>query len=314
MEKGSYLVTVSVLHMDEYYRADYWPAEGSKIQVAYTGSTAGGSVANTSFVCTALGMRVCFYDVMSTSAQNHSLLKEMEDHGIDVSNVNFVEGLTDAKCIIVSTPKDRTILSVRFPRPPVALNPQQRRLFENAGYIYTLMGRQTLIPDYNETFSRFRQSGAKLVLDVEAAWTDPDHKKFMESADILFFNQFGFSENCGQYTDDEYVGYLFSKGVGMVVQTLGKNGCRVRTPRVDFSQPAYDIPVVDANGAGDTFNGAFLYGLQQQWDLEDTARFAIAAANYAVTQPGPRGGAAEINTILDFMAQHGISFAPARNR
>ena len=52
---------------------------------------------------------------------------------------------------------------------------------------------------------------------------------------------------------------------------------RVHAPKLD---------VVDGNGAGATFSGGFMYGTLQGWDLERTARFAVAAASLKCTVVG----------------------------
>jgi bifunctional ADP-heptose synthase (sugar kinase/adenylyltransferase) len=43
---------------------------------------------------------------------------------------------------------------------------------------------------------------------------------------------------------------------------------------------------VDGSGAGATFSSGFIYGILNEWTLEETVRFAIAAASLKVTRPG----------------------------
>jgi fructose-1-phosphate kinase PfkB-like protein len=52
---------------------------------------------------------------------------------------------------------------------------------------------------------------------------------------------------------------------------------RIRAPRV---------PVVDGCGAGATYSAGFIYGWLQGWRLEDSVRFATAAASLKVTRAG----------------------------
>ena len=79
MIQNSYIVTISVLHMDEYYTAARWPQMGDKAMLTPAGRTPGGSVANASSVCGALGGRVFFYDVLSRSeAVSYTHLEQMQ--------------------------------------------------------------------------------------------------------------------------------------------------------------------------------------------------------------------------------------------
>lgn len=61
----------------------------------------------------------------------------------------------------------------------------------------------------------------------------------------------------------------------MVVQ--GDEIIRVYAPK---------IKAVDGSGAGATFSSGFIYGHLKGWSLEDTVRFAIAAASLKVTRSG----------------------------
>ena len=299
-----YIVTISVLHMDEYYTANNWPEEGGKTIIAPEVNLPGGSVSNTSCVCSTLGANVYFYDVLSKSELNKTLLQDLKNHGINVDYVNFVDGLTDSKCLIISTPAERTILGVLYPKPTVPLSQSQIELFNNASIVYTSMGAQYIIPDEYKNFMDFKHHGALLAFDVEYGFNKPNEKILLESADILFFNEFGFDSNIKDLSEEEYLDHLLESGVRIIVITLGKDGCRVKTKEDDFSIPAYDVKVVDTNGAGDTFNGSFLYGLLQGWEIYDIARFATAAAGYCVTQMGPRGGAVNEDIVRSFIKEH----------
>ncbi|WP_343250698.1 carbohydrate kinase family protein [Diplocloster hominis] len=304
MIQNSYIVTISVLHMDEYYTAARWPQMGDKAMLTPAGRTPGGSVANASSVCGALGGRVFFYDVLSRSEGNEFLLQDMEQYGIDTSFVNFTEEKIDSKCLIIVTGEEKTILCAMPRKPVMALGPEQAELFRNASVIYTMLGAEYIIPDTMAAFDDFKRHGARIALDVEFICESTEQRRFLEAADILFFNQFGFLQNRGDLEEEEYLEYLLNKGVDIIVVTLGGNGCRIKTRNEDLRIPVYDIRVRDTNGAGDTFNAAFLYGIQNHWTVKETGLFATAAANYCVTQEGPRGGAVSESIIRQFMGEH----------
>lgn len=300
-----YIVTVSVLHIDEYYKADNWPEEGNNAIITPEINIPGGSVANASCVCSMLGASVYFYDVLGENELNKTLLLDLQKHGINIDYINFVDGLTDSKCLIIVTPNERTILGVLHPKPSVALSKSQIKLFRNASCIYTSMGMQYIIPDAYDSLMDFKYHGAFLAFDVEYGFDDPYEKTILENADILFFNKFGFNSNRKDLSEEEYLTHLLESGVRIIVITLGKDGCRVKTKEHDFFIPAYDLKVVDTNGAGDTFNGSFLYGLSQGWEIFEVAQFATAAAGYCVTQMGPRSGAVNEDSVRKFMKENG---------
>ena len=81
---------------------------------------------------------------------------------------------------------------------------------------------------------------------------------------------------------------LLEAGAGTALVTLGGDGSlaasademlRVRPPRVS---------VVDGAAAGATFSAGFIYGYLRGWDLEQSVRFATAAASLKCKVIGPR--------------------------
>lgn len=296
-----YIVNISVLHMDEYFSTSKWPKEGDKTIMTPGEKVPGGSVSNAACVSSTLGARVFFYDVLSKSDTNKYLLEDLEKYGVNTEYVNFTDNLIDSKCLIISTPCEKTILGIIHPKPSIPLSDSHLHLFNNAEYIYGTLGFYYFIPDAYKNFNNFKKSGAKLALDVEFGARDKNDTLILESANILFFNEFGFSANRKNLSEEEYLEYLLNKGVEYIVITLGKRGCKVITKSIEFEFPAYDVEVVDTNGAGDTFNGAFLYGLIRDWQIENITKFALGASAYCVTQKGARGGAVSETTIQNFM-------------
>jgi len=50
--------------------------------------------------------------------------------------------------------------------------------------------------------------------------------------------------------------------------------------------PAFSVEAVDTTGAGDVFRGSFIYAYLNGWSIDDTLRFANAAAAVSCTRLG----------------------------
>ena len=76
----------------------------------------------------------------------------------------------------------------------------------------------------------------------------------------------------------------------LIVLKNGKKGCIIysREERIEFG--VYAIEPVDATGAGDSFDGAFLCGLLEGKSLLDAAKLATAAASLNTGAFGPMEG------------------------
>ena len=114
----------------------------------------------------------------------------------------------------------------------------------------------------------------------------------LEDAAILF----------GDRAPEAYVDLLLERGARLVALKLGRDGVLVATAEERHHVPGFDVESVDATGAGDTFDGAFLTERLRGATLTAAARYANAAAalatrGYGAVDPIPRR--AEVERLLD---------------
>ncbi len=81
---------------------------------------------------------------------------------------------------------------------------------------------------------------------------------------------------------DHYLGL----GAPLVALKMGAQGALIATARERLRLPAHRVTAVDATGAGDTFDGAFLARLLAGDDLESAGRYANVAAALSTTGYG----------------------------
>ncbi|MPN45312.1 putative sugar kinase YdjH [bioreactor metagenome] len=74
--------------------------------------------------------------------------------------------------------------------------------------------------------------------------------------------------------------------------------------------PAYQVPVIDTCGAGDSFVAGFLAGLAYGWDMRDTCQFANALAANSVQYLGATTGRLDLAGVRRFMAETPIRPLP----
>lgn len=79
---------------------------------------------------------------------------------------------------------------------------------------------------------------------------------------------------------------LIKAGIETAIITMASQGCMVLQGEEIIRAHAPRVKAVDASGAGATFSSGFVYGYLNGWNLEDTVRFAIAAASLKVTRSG----------------------------
>jgi bifunctional ADP-heptose synthase (sugar kinase/adenylyltransferase) len=79
---------------------------------------------------------------------------------------------------------------------------------------------------------------------------------------------------------------LFNSGIQTAIITMASQGCMVVQGEEIIRVHAPKVKAVDGSGAGATFSSGYIYGYLHGWNLEESTRFAIAAASLKVTRPG----------------------------
>ncbi|NLF66347.1 MAG: sugar kinase [Chloroflexi bacterium] len=107
-------------------------------------------------------------------------------------------------------------------------------------------------------------------------------------------------------TDDEVAARsLLAMGAQVVALKQGSAGATFYTQDETVAAPGFVVEEVDPTGAGDCFNAACVYGLEQRWPLAQVARFATAAGALAVTRQGPMEGAPTAAEVQALIQQNG---------
>lgn len=81
-------------------------------------------------------------------------------------------------------------------------------------------------------------------------------------------------------------GLISSKGVDIVVITMGSKGAFIKDGNTYYEVPVEKIKAVDTTAAGDTFCGALCVGISEGLSIEDAVRMANKASGITVTREG----------------------------
>ncbi len=90
-----------------------------------------------------------------------------------------------------------------------------------------------------------------------------------------------------------------------VVLKQGADGCTVYSESGAVAVPSFPVKEVDATGAGDTFDAAFLWALQRGASLVTAALWANAAGAVSVTVTGPIEGAPNGEKVVALLTANG---------
>ena len=309
MSVMGYVLAIGAVCIDEYYTAESWISEGSKLMVGTGESVVGGMIPNAACVFAKLGVPTKFFDTLNNGPISHRLLEDLQSYGLDTSPVYFDDSITDSKCIIVQTPLDRTIFVAVAEKENIPIEGERLTAFREADYIYTAPCELAHLKNPDALMDDLKAHGVKIVFDVEESNIIDPLKDYLTKASVLFFNEFGFSAYCDGKSEKECIECLFNSGVEIITVTLGKYGSRTILPDREVTCSAYDFPIVDTTGAGDTYNSAFMRCIMEGKEIEYAAKFANMAASYAISVQGPKGGAVSADFVEKLFAEHDGNYA-----
>lgn len=92
---------------------------------------------------------------------------------------------------------------------------------------------------------------------------------------------------------------ISSKGVDIVVITLGENGALIKDGSNYYNIPENKVDVVDTTAAGDTFCGTFCVAISEGLPVQDAVMAANKAASIAVSRQGAQSSIPYKYEIID---------------
>ena len=177
----------------------------------------------------------------------------------------------------------RTYFWQRSPEILSTLNTADLSMLKDAKLMYVdWYDGDAIIRAMNEA----RRCGVPVFLNLEHGHNDPEIlEKYASRATI-----------CQAVTDAAQIGKkgamlsvarkLLKAGIKTAIITMASQGCMVVQDDEIIRVYAPKVKAVDGSGAGATFSSGFIYAYLKKWSLEDSVRFAIAAASLKVTQSG----------------------------
>ena len=158
------------------------------------------------------------------------------------------------------------------------------------------------------------EAGGRVVFDADRY--EKETEEHIGITDVFICSEFFFREMCGEAQSSKALRdglkRIRSRGPKTVIVTRGAKGYAGIDADGYFEGSAFtEIEVVDSTGAGDVFHGAYIYGLLQEKDARESARYAAAVAAIKCTRSGGRTGIPDARTTELFLESGTIDPAVA---
>ena len=275
----------------------------------------GGVAGNALTQLALLDANVGWFGRMGNDEAAKLLLDDFSKNGIDISHIIIEKDKRAMFTWIQVDPQGQRSI-IMFPNSILDITLKDMK-DEFRGYIkdaYMFSSEATIIPlsIVLEGAKIAKEENTKFVLDidvdplslsVENLGTKEELEELISLSYATIPCKSAAKTLTGKEEPYEIVEELLKMGPQFVGITLGKDGCMIGNRKKIVTIPAYHVDVIDTTGAGDAFHGAFMYGLLNQWDIEDIGKFSNAAAALVCTKLGARSNFTQ-KDIYEFMKNY----------
>ena len=255
----------------------------------------GGSAANTMIGVSNFGGTAYYGCKVGKDEPGDFYLNDLTAAGVDSNPNNRADGVTGQCVVLIGPDGERslnTFLGITAEFGPDEVEPE---VFSESDIVY--IEGYLLASDSGFEASLHAQALAKervakvaltlsdvFIVDVFKARVD---ELLKNGVDLLFGNE----AEAMAYTDRTDVSgacLVIGKVVSDFAITLGGEGALVTDGGNVKTVSGFPIEVVDTNGAGDAFAGAFLFGVTNGYSTEEAGKLGCYAGSQVVSKFGPR--------------------------
>lgn len=258
--------------------------------------TGGGSAANTLYAVSQFGGNAFYSCRVANDETGDYFMDQLGHHNIETNkNSQRVDGVS-GRCLVMVTPDaERTMLTYLGVSDNISISEMDFEAASNCEYMYLegyLVTSDTARSAIIEMKEYAREKGIKTAM----TFSDPSMLEYFkdnvnevlgDGVDLLFCNRQEAQLWSGEEDLDKAIEALKTKAKQFAV-TTGAEGSVLWDGKQLIKVAPRRVPVIDTNGAGDMYSGAFLYGITNGMSFEDAGSLASVASATVVTQYGPR--------------------------
>lgn len=299
----SKVVGIGACVMDTLINVPNYPTEDTKLRATNSKPAGGGPVATGIVAVSKLGVDAEYIGVLSDDNGGQFLLNDFKKYGVGVDNVVVKSGYRSFTSVIwlSAATTSRTCVFDKGNLPALVLNDAQKEAIKNA---------ELLMVDGNEMdaaveAAKFaRENGVKVLYDCGGLYEGVE--RLLEHTDIMIPSEEFSLGHTGAQTAEEAARKLFEMySPEVVVITQGKRGGLLYDGKTAVSYPIYPAVVVDSNGSGDVFHGAFASAVVRGFDYETCCHFSSAVSAIKCTGVGARESVPDFDTVKAYLKENG---------
>lgn len=288
---------------DTIISLDRYPDEDTKMRASAVRPAGGGPCATGLVAAAKLGAQASYIGVLSDDNIGAFLISDFKKYGVSTDCIKLVPGCSAfTSFVLLSAEKTtRTVVFDRGDLPPLTLDDRSRAEIMSAG---VLMVDGNELPAAVEGAKLARGNGAHVLYDAGGKYAGVE--ELLPLADILIPScEFSLAVTGKNTAEDAAVSLYEKYSPKVVTVTTGKTGGVMYDGKKLCRYPAVDAVVVDSNGAGDVFHGAFAFALTKGYNYYSCCLFASAVSALKCTGVGARSSVPDFEKTISYLKEQG---------
>lgn len=280
-----------------------YPKEDTKMRATASKTAGGGPVATGLVAASKLGEDTAYIGVLSDDNGGRFLKEDFEKYGVSTELIEVKSGYRSFASVLwlCADTATRTCVFDRGDLPPLVINNVQKQAIIDA---------DILMVDGNEMDAAVegariaRDNGTKVLYDCGGLYDG--YERLLSLTDIMIPSEEFSLGATGCETVEEAAEKLFETyNPEIVVITQGKKGGIIYDGKEIISYPIYPAVVVDSNGSGDVFHGAFAAAVCKGYDYLKCCHFSSAVSGLKCTGVGARESVPSFETTKKYLKENG---------
>lgn len=297
------IVGIGANVFDTLYNIPTYPTEDTKMRATASKTAGGGPVATGLVAAQKLGEQTAYIGVLSDDNGGKFLKEDFIKYGVNIDFIEVKSGYRSFASILwlCADTATRTCVFDKGDVPSLVLNETQKQAIRDA---------EILMVDGNEMDAAVegakiaKDSGTKVLYDCGGLYDGVE--KLLALTDIMIPSEEFSLGHTGCKTAEEAAKKLYEiYNPEIVVITQGKKGGIIYDGKEIISYPIYPAKVVDSNGSGDVFHGAFAAAVSKGYDYLKCCHFSSAVSALKCAGVGARESVPDFETTKKYLKENG---------
>lgn len=273
-------------------KIDGMPVVGKEIFANEMTVTLGSSTAIFAANAAALGLKVAIVGMIGKDVFGDLVRKELKNKGVDVSMLIEHPTMHTGATIVMNYGEDRANVTYQGTMDVMSLEDIDSSIFQKTRHVHisSIFMQSGIMKDLKKIFQLARENGASTSLDTQwdplERW-DFDYKELLPLVSVFLPNETELKFLTKTTSLDEAINTIRPYINTCVIKQGAKGSTLVDKTNTTLKGLAYlNTNVIDAIGAGDSFNSGFIYRYVQSSELSECQDFGSLMGAVNTTSNG----------------------------